>query len=83
MVLYTIKSLLPIKDMLKTLPFIAINKYIKMRENNALKKRLLSDFTKMGKGKIVLKKGFLSVAFIESCLSCRNIYKRLNMKYKK
>ena len=56
MVLYTIKSLLPIKDMLKTLPSIGINKYIKMRENNALENRLLSDFTKMGKGKIVLKK---------------------------
>ena len=39
MVLYTIKNLLPIKDISKALPPIGINFYIKICKNSALVKQ--------------------------------------------
>ena len=39
MVLYTIKSLLPIKDILKTVPSSGINNYIKICKENVLEKQ--------------------------------------------
>ena len=38
MVLYTIKNLLPIKDILKTLPSSGINSYIKICKGSVLEK---------------------------------------------
>ena len=40
MVLYTIKNLLPVKDILKTLPSRGINNYSEMRKDNVLEKQL-------------------------------------------
>ena len=40
MVLYTAKNLLPIKDILITLPSSGINNYIKIRKNSTLEKEL-------------------------------------------
>ena len=39
MVLYTIKNLLPIKDILKTLPSSGINNYIKICKDSVLEKQ--------------------------------------------
>ena len=39
MVLYTIKNLLPIKDILKALPSSCIKNYIKIRRDSVLGKR--------------------------------------------
>ena len=39
MVLYTIKNLLPIKDILKTLPSSGINNYIKFSKDSVLGKQ--------------------------------------------
>ena len=39
MVLYTIKNLLPIKDILKTLPSSGVNNYIKICKDGVLEKK--------------------------------------------
>ena len=39
MVLYTIKNIFPITDIVKTLPSNGINNYIKMCKDNALEKQ--------------------------------------------
>ena len=40
MVLYTVKMLLPIKDMLRTTPVSGVNNYIKIRKESVLEKEL-------------------------------------------
>ena len=47
MVLYTIKILLPIKDILKTLPFSDINNYIKILQRQCSRKTALKELGKM------------------------------------
>ena len=56
MVLYTIKNLLPIKDILKTLPSSGINNYIKIFQRQGSRKTAVKELSKMEKDKIVLKK---------------------------
>ena len=56
MVLYTIKNLLPVKDILKTLPSSGINKYIKILQRQRSRKTALKQLGKMELDKIVLKK---------------------------
>ena len=68
MVLYTIKNLLPIKDILKTLPFISINKYIKICKDSILEKQQWRNSAKWNKIKKSTKKSFSSAVFIEPCL---------------
>ena len=55
-VLYIIKSLLPIKDILKTLPSSGINNYIKILQRQCSRKTAVKEVAKMDKDKIVLKK---------------------------
>ena len=47
MVLYTIKSLLPITDILKTLPSSGINKYIKILQRQCSRKTAAKELGKM------------------------------------
>ena len=47
MVLYTIKNLLPIKDILKTLPSSGINNYIKILQRQRSRKTLVKELSKM------------------------------------
>ena len=47
MVLYTIKSLLPIKDILKTLPPSGINNYIKSLQRQCSRKTAVEELGKM------------------------------------
>ena len=47
MVLYTIKNLLPIKDILKTLPSIGINNYIKILQRQCSRKTAVKKLGKM------------------------------------
>ena len=47
MVLYTIKHLLPIKDILKTLPSSAINNYIKILQRQCSRKTAVKELDKM------------------------------------
>ena len=47
MVLYTIKSLLPVKDILKTLPSSGSNKYIKIFAKTAFQKNIGEGTQKM------------------------------------
>ena len=47
MVLYTIKNLLPMKDMLKTLPSSGFNNYINILERQCSRKTAVKEFGKM------------------------------------
>ena len=47
MVLYTIKNLLPLKDILKTLPSCGINNYIKILERQCSRKTVVKKLGKM------------------------------------
>ena len=47
MVLYTIKNLLPIKDILKTLPSSGINNYIKIQQRQRSRKTAVKELGKM------------------------------------
>ena len=47
MVLYTIKNLLPIKDILKTLPSSGINNYIKILQRQHSRKTVVKEHDKM------------------------------------
>ena len=47
MVLYTIKNLLPIKDILKTLPSSDINNYIKIEQRQRSRKTTVKELDKM------------------------------------
>ena len=46
MVLYTIKNLLPVKDILKTLPSSGINKYIKILQRQRSRKTAVKELSK-------------------------------------
>ena len=56
MVPYTIKNLLPIKDILKTIPFSGINNYIKILQRQRSTKTVVKELSKIELDKIVLKK---------------------------
>ena len=57
MILYTIKNLLPVKVILKTLPSSGINKYIKILQRQRSRKTVVGEGTwKKELDKIVLKK---------------------------
>ena len=56
MVLYTIKKLLPIKDILKTLPSSGINNYIKILQRQCSRKTAVKELGKMESDKTVLRK---------------------------
>ena len=56
MVLYTIKKLLPIKDILKTIPSCGINNYIKISQRPRSRKTMVKEPRKIEKYKIVLRK---------------------------
>ena len=47
MVPYTIKNLLPIKDLLKTLPSSGINNYIKILQRQYFRKTAVKELGKM------------------------------------
>ena len=47
MVLYTTKNLLPIKDILKTLPSSGINNYIKILQRQRSRKTVVKELGKM------------------------------------
>ena len=47
MVLYTIKNLLPIKNILKTLPSSDINKYIEILQKQRSRKTAVKEISKM------------------------------------
>ena len=47
MLLYTIKNLLPIKDILKTLPSTGINNYIKNLQRQCSRKTAVKELRKM------------------------------------
>ena len=47
MVLYTIKNLLPVKDILKTLPSSGTNNYIKILQRQRFRKTAVKVFGKM------------------------------------
>ena len=49
MVLYTIKNLLPVKDVLKTLPSSGINKYIKILQRQRSRKMAVKVLGKWNK----------------------------------
>ena len=49
MVLYTIKNLLPVKDILKTLPSSGINKYIKILQRQRSRKTSVKELGKWNK----------------------------------
>ena len=68
MVLYTIKNLLPIKDILKTLPSSGINNYIKNLPRQCSRKAAVKEISKIESDKTVLKKCSSSDVFIEPCL---------------
>ena len=55
MVLYTIKNLLPIKDILKTLPSSGINNYFKIQQRQRSRKTSVKEVDQMEQDKIVLK----------------------------
>ena len=55
MVLYTIKNLLPIKDILKTLPTSGINNYIKIQQRQRSRKTAVKELGQMEKDEKVLK----------------------------
>ena len=64
MVLYTIKNLLPIKDLLATLSSSGINNYIKIQKDSVLEKQQRRNWTKWQKDKIAIKKSSSSMVFI-------------------
>ena len=72
MVLYKSKNLLAIKDILKTLPSCAINKYMK---NSGERTTAVKELGKMELDKIVLTKISSSAVFLELCLWYKNIDK--------
>ena len=74
MVLYTIKNLLPIKDMLKTLQSSGINNYIKVLQRQCSRKTAVKELGKMEQDKTVLKQSCSNVVFIEACLWYKIIY---------
>ena len=47
MVLYTIKNLLPVKDILKTLPCSDIDNYIKIQQRQRARKTAVEELEKM------------------------------------
>ena len=55
MVLYTMRKLLPIKDILKTLPSSGIVNYIKIQQRQRFRKTAVKELGKMEQDKIVLK----------------------------
>ena len=55
MILYTVKNLLLIKDILKALPPSGINCYFKIWKNSIPKKPAVKELGKMKKDKIILK----------------------------
>ena len=56
MVVYVIKNLLPIKDILKTISSSGINNYIKILQRLHSRKTMVNELGKMKKEKIVLRK---------------------------
>ena len=62
MVLYTMKNLLPVKDILKTLPASGVNKYIKILQRQRSRKTAAKELGKMKKDKTNLKK------FLQFCI---------------
>ena len=68
MVLYTIKNLFSVKDILKALPSSGINNYIETQRDNVLEKQQWRNFTKMQKDKTVLRKCSSNVVFVEPSL---------------
>ena len=56
MVLYTIKMLFPIKDILKTLPASGINNYIKILQRQHSRRTMMKKLGKMEKDKTALRK---------------------------
>ena len=68
MVLYTIKNLFSVKDILKALPSSGINNYIETQRDNVLEKQQWRNFTTMQKDKTVLRKCSSSVVFVEPSL---------------
>ena len=48
MVIYTIKNLLPLKDILKTVPSSGINNYIKILETQRSRKTAVKELGKIG-----------------------------------
>ena len=54
MVLFTIKNLLSIKDILKTLPSSDINNYIEILQRQCSRKTAMKELGKMEKDKTVL-----------------------------
>ena len=56
MVLYTIKMLFPIKDVLKTLPASGINNYIKILQRQSSRRTMMKKLGKMEKDKTPLRK---------------------------
>ena len=57
MVLYTVKNLLSIKDILKTLPSSGINNYIKIQQRQHSRKPAVNELGKMEQDQIELKTG--------------------------
>ena len=53
MILQTIKLLLPIKDILKTVPSSGINNYIKILQRQSSRKTMVKKLGKMEKDKII------------------------------
>ena len=49
MVLYTIKNLLPIKDVLKTLPSSGVNNYIIILQRQGSRKTVMKELAKWNK----------------------------------
>ena len=65
MVLYTIKNLLLIKDILKTHPSSGINNYIKFLQRQRSRKTLVKQLGKTEKDQIVLRK-FPPVLYLQN-----------------
>ena len=57
MVLYTMKNLLPIKDILKILPSSGINNYVIILQKQLSRKKAVKELGKIEQDKIELKTG--------------------------
>ena len=57
MVLYTMKNLLPIKDILKILPSSGINNYVIILQKQRSRKKAVKELGKIEQDKIELKTG--------------------------
>ena len=57
MVLYTMKNLLPIKDILKILPSSGINNYVIILQKQHSRKKAVKELGKIEQDKIELKTG--------------------------